>query len=195
MKDTHKHIVAFSVLNRITAEIYNSNPCNISMTPIDLSNEEILSFLKNLELNKVRYLLVGGLAMAFHGFVRATNDLDLWIEHTPSNIESFKKSLSLSGVAGILQVRDLTLTPGFGQINIGDTGFTIDPMKHLKAFSEYDFDGCYTRAKISRFQGVALYVIDAQDMLEEKLANNRPKDQADIEHLKALNLKGREDAF
>lgn len=37
-------------------------------------------FLELLSAHNVRYLLVGGYAVAFHGYVRATGDIDIWVK-------------------------------------------------------------------------------------------------------------------
>ncbi|NOS92791.1 MAG: hypothetical protein HOP30_12775, partial [Cyclobacteriaceae bacterium] len=60
------------------------------------------------------------------------------------------------------------------------------PMKSLKTLSEFDFDQAYLRAKTGNFEGLTFKVIHAQDLLREKEATNRPKDQGDIEHLRNL---------
>ena len=81
------------------------------------------------------YLLIGGwFAIAFHGYVRATHDLDLWIKDEQSNPEKFKSVLKKHGVKGLEQVRKLEFIPGFTQFSIGDSGFVIDPMTKLKSF-------------------------------------------------------------
>lgn len=45
-------------------------------------------FLSSLNKNSVRYLLVGGWAVSIHGYVRFTNDLDVWIEATETNAKA-----------------------------------------------------------------------------------------------------------
>ena len=42
-------------------------------------------FLKLLNENEVRYLLIGGYAVGYHGYPRATNDMDVWIAVHPEN--------------------------------------------------------------------------------------------------------------
>jgi predicted nucleotidyltransferase len=176
----------FSRVNRLSAIFYNANPKLKPMSPIDLNDEEILSFLRALEARKVRYMLVGGFAVAFHGFIRATMDLDLWIEDEPGNIERFKQVLTASGVVGLDSVRSFDLVPGFTQFAIGKSGFLIDPMKTLRSFSSFDFSPCYERAIQGEFNGVTFKVISREDLLKEKIATNRSKDISDIEFLKSM---------
>ncbi len=42
-------------------------------------------FLKLLNGNDVRYLLIGGYAVGYHGYVRATADMDIWVPRDESN--------------------------------------------------------------------------------------------------------------
>ncbi len=46
-------------------------------------NKDFNEFIKLLNENKVKYLVVGGYAVAFHGHPRYTKDLDIWIERRP----------------------------------------------------------------------------------------------------------------
>jgi predicted nucleotidyltransferase len=176
----------FSKVNKTAVTFYNSNPKSTKMAAIDLNNEEVARFLKSLEQYQVKYLLVGGFAVAFHGYIRATEDLDLWIKDDVENIGKFKDVLKSQGVKGLDDIRSFDLIPGFTQFNLGTAGFTIDPMKSLKAFSAYDFDKCFDRAQEGEYNAIKFKVISAPDLLQEKLATNRPKDQGDIERLKNI---------
>jgi hypothetical protein len=126
--------------------------------------------------------LVGGFAVAFHGLVRATHDLDLWIDDEEKNLLKFKDVLILCGVESLKNVRSFDLVAGFTQFS----GFVIDPMKSMKAFKSADFRKCYEAAETGEYKGVGFKVISRQDLLKEKEANNRAKDQGDIEYLRSL---------
>ncbi len=160
------------------------------MTAIDFRDQDIYSFFEKLESAGVKYLLVGGFAMAFHGYIRATHDLDLWIKDEAGNLERLKLVFQQSGVAGMDKVKSLQLVAGFTEFKVGDSGFVVDPMTNLKFFTAYDFDQCFDRAKPGEFKGIKFKVIHALDLLKEKQATNRSKDQTDIEHLKNLKNKG-----
>ncbi|HEY9007070.1 MAG TPA: hypothetical protein VIM75_13110 [Ohtaekwangia sp.] len=182
-----KRMDMFSKVNRLAASFHNANVKLKKMTPIDLGDEEVVAFLRSLQEYDVKYLLIGGFAVAFHGYVRATHDLDLWIRDDASNIENLRKVLTKHGVAGLDEIRSFELIPGFTQFSVGDSGFIVEPLKSLKAFSAYDFDACYDRADIGSFQNITFRVIHPKDLLKEKQTTNRPKDQGDIEHLKNLS--------
>ncbi|HET9905094.1 MAG TPA: hypothetical protein VFQ23_00590 [Anaerolineales bacterium] len=54
-------------------------------------------FLKLLKEHDVRYLLIGGYAVGYHGYVRATEDMDIWVAVHPDNAEKLVKTLKAFG--------------------------------------------------------------------------------------------------
>jgi hypothetical protein len=184
--EIQKRIELFSQVNNVAIAFQNSNKKNKKMSAIDFRDPEILSFFKSLKDHNVQYILVGGFAMAFYGHVRATHDLDIWLKNSPENVEKFINVLEQNGVKGLRELRSVEIISGFTQFQIGNSGFVVEPFKSLKTLSEYDFDAAYERAEGGVFGEVTFKVIHANDLLKEKEATNRPKDQGDIEHLKSL---------
>ena len=58
-----------------------------------MSREELLRVLDAFETAGLEYVLIGATAMAFHGVVRATEDIDLFVRATPENIERLRTAL------------------------------------------------------------------------------------------------------
>jgi hypothetical protein len=56
---------------------------NVSMP--DYFNDDFRDFLKALNNNNVEYILVGGMAVILHGYVRTTGDMDVWVKRTKEN--------------------------------------------------------------------------------------------------------------
>src|SRR5690606_27836561 len=83
-------------VNQAAWTVYNSNP--LHPKKIDMTPSAITRLFRSLQQNNVKYLLIGGFAMAFHGHVRATLGIDLWIRNDPDNMKSLKKSLVELGV-------------------------------------------------------------------------------------------------
>ena len=54
-------------------------------------------FLKLLGDHKVEYLLIGGYAVGYHGYPRATVDMDIWIARHPSNFSLLFQFLGVFG--------------------------------------------------------------------------------------------------
>jgi predicted nucleotidyltransferase len=188
-----ERIELFSKVNELAVSFNNANPSSAKMVTIDFRDDDIFKFFRSLQDKEVKYLLVGGFAMAFHGYVRATHDLDLWIKDEVENLEKLKKVFSENEVQGLEKVKSLQLVAGFTELKVGTSGFVVDPMTNLKAFNSFDFDACYQRAKEGEFKGIHFKVIHAMDLLKEKEATNRPKDQADIEHLRKFREEGNAD--
>src|SRR5260221_14553600 len=118
IKEYEERIELFSKVNEVAVLFNNANPTNRNMSAIDFRDEDILKFFHDLGGKKVKYLLVGGFAMAFHGYVSAIHDLDLWIQDDPENIERLKEVLSEIGVRGIEKSSELQLVAGFTQFNV-----------------------------------------------------------------------------
>jgi hypothetical protein len=59
--------------------------------------QDFKEFLKSLQLNGVEYLLIGGYAVNLHGYVRTTNDLDIWINVHPENAARMDRALRQFG--------------------------------------------------------------------------------------------------
>ena len=59
--------------------------------------QDFKEFLKLLNEHEVRYLIIGGYTVAYYGYPRATNDLDIWIENEPQNAEKLIQVLKRFG--------------------------------------------------------------------------------------------------
>jgi len=82
-------------------------------------NQDFKEFIKSLNDNKVRYLIVGGYAVALHGYPRYTNDLDIWIELYPENAVKMIKALDQFGFGSLgLQVEDFLETDQSIQLRV-----------------------------------------------------------------------------
>ena len=154
---------------------------------MNLRNKEVKQFLKTLDSNNVKYMLVGGIATIYHGHTRSTTDLDLWIKDSPENKKKLVSSLKDMNVPGAELYLNVDLIPGWSSIKIGEEGFEADLMGYMKAFKENDFDTVYERSIRAELDDVAFRVINLNDLIVEKKANARPKDLADIKGLTSKN--------
>lgn len=70
------------------------------MDKIEL-HPDFKDFLRLLNSHNVRYLLVGGYAVGYHGYPRATGDMDIWIEISESNSKKVReKALTIQNNKG-----------------------------------------------------------------------------------------------
>lgn len=123
----------------------------------------------------VEYLIVGAYALAAHGNVRATGDIDIWIRPTPENAQRVWQAL------GAFRAPRRDLKPeDFCDPNvvyqIGVAPFRIDI---LTAIDGVSFDDAWVNRKESDLKGIKTAVIGRKELLINKKASGRPKDLAD----------------
>lgn len=140
-------------------------------------------FLKLLRDHRVEYLLVGGYAVAFHGYTRTTNDIDVWVPMKPENADRVVEALKEFGFDKAELTPGLFLAPrqivrmGFAPLRIEVTT-TIDGV---------EFDDCYPRRIESELEGVPVSVINLSDLKANKQASGRQKDLIDVDELTKIN--------
>jgi len=141
--------------------------------------KDFKEFIALLNKNKVKYLVVGGYALAFHGFPRYTKDIDIWVWTDLHNAENMIKSLHEFGFSSLdLNKADFS-KPGY-VIQLGNPPNRIDI---LTSVTGLDFQTCYQTKQTLDLQGSEVYFIDLQSFKENKRALGRHQDLADLEHL------------
>jgi len=148
-------------------------------------NEDFVDILKCLLDADVDFLLVGAHALAHHGIVRATGDLDLWVRCRPSNARRAFEALSAFGAplsSGGLSVEDLA-KPG----TVYQMGLPPRRIDVLTEISGVDFDEAWPLRGELNLAGLRIPVLDRESLLANKRAAARPKDLADVEALEALD--------
>lgn len=186
-----RHIDTLLTINEVAWVLFNANPENIPKKK-NMNPKEITFLLENLYKNNVEYILIGGFAMAFHGFPRATGDIDLWIRNTSENMSNLRAALIKTGFPEARALKTTTqLVGGMTIFNLVESDFKVDLLHNLKFFKETDFEACYKRAIKSDYHGIEIRIIDAQDLLKEKQSLDRGKktDLIDIDHLKGILKK------
>lgn len=135
--------------------------------------------LKSLNVHKVKYLLVGGYAVGYHGYVRATGDIDLWIESTAKNASSVCSALNDFGFAVGAQEEELLVQKN----QILQMG--VEPMRAeiLTTIDGVEFAACWETRISAEIDEIIVPVIDLQSLKENKKASGRLKDLADLEEL------------
>ena len=138
-------------------------------------------FLSLLNAHGVEYLLIGGYAVGYHGYPRATVDLDVWIARTPDNAQRTVAALHEFGFT------DPVLTPGLflEQDRIVRMGVPPFRIEIATTISGVEFDDCYRSRIDAVIDGVAVPVIDLASLRRNKQAAGRNKDLDDLEHLPA----------
>ncbi len=129
--------------------------------------------------NEVRFLVVGGYAVAFHGHPRYTKNLDIWIERSSENAQKVLKTLHDFGFESVQLTVDDFLEPD-QVIQLGYPPLRIDILTTL---SDVEFNDCYPNRQILDIDGITMPVIGIEDLLVTKRAAGRHQDLADVENL------------
>jgi hypothetical protein len=143
-----------------------------------LSND-FKEFIELLNGHNVRYLVVGGYAVAFHGYPRYTKDLDVWIELSAENADNVIKALEEFGF-GSLGLKSEDFLESEQIIQLGYPPNRIDILTTLK---EIKFEDCYKARVEVDIQGLKINFIDLENLKHNKRATGRPQDLADAENL------------
>ena len=148
-------------------------------------DEELLRFLKVLNENKVRYIMVGGFATRFHGFNRSTDDLDMWLDDTIENRKTLRTSFSELGYGDFSSLEMMQFVPGWTNFYIGG-GIELDIMTSMKGLENISFSECLSLASIADLEGVEVPFLHINHLIENKKIVNRPKDQVDVIELEKI---------
>lgn len=132
-----------------------------------------------LNTHHVEYLLIGGYAVSYHGYPRATNDLDVWIAVHPDNAERLVQALQSFGFTTPELSAELFLQDN-KIIRMGHPPIRIEI---LTAISGVGFAECYARRLKAIVDGVPVNLIHLEDLKQNKRASGRFKDLNDLENL------------
>ena len=144
----------------------------MTLLPPDFSE-----FLRLLNSHNVRYLLVGGYAVGYYGYPRATADMDIWVEICPENVEKVIAALADFGFNGVepeLFAKDKQV------LRMGVPPLRIEL---LTGVSGVEFASCYAARLVANLGEVEVSLISLEDLKINKAASGRYKDLNDLEHL------------
>jgi len=142
-------------------------------------NQDFKEFIQSLNNNGVRYLVIGGYAVAFHGHPHYTKDIDIWISMDAENAAKIVKALEQFGFASLgLQAADFTAPDQIVQL-----GYPPNRIDLITTTPGVDFDTCYAARVPTEIDGVQVTFIDLENLKRNKKAVGRHQDLADIENL------------
>ena len=134
-------------------------------------------FLQLLNSHEVRYMLVGGYAVGFYGYPRATADMDIWVATDAKNVESVLAALTEFGFA---EVAPEVFAKEKQVLRMGVPPLRIEL---LTGVSGVEFENCYSQRAVVNLGGVEVSLIGLEDLKVNKAASGRHKDLNDLEHL------------
>jgi hypothetical protein len=130
-------------------------------------------------VHNVKYLLIGGYAVGYHGYPRATVDMDIWVAIHPQNAQKIVAVLEEFGFnlpelnADLFLERDKIIRLG------------VPPMRLeiLTTISGVEFEASYQNRIEDELDGVKISLISLDDLKRNKLSSGRHKDLNDLENL------------
>ena len=136
-------------------------------------------FLKLLNENEVEYLLIGGYAVAYHGYPRSTYDMDVWVGISRANADRMVKVMEAFGFAA----EDVSPSLFLSEKCLVRMGVPPVRLEILTSVSGVDFDACYGGRVVDVIDGIEVSLINLRDLRENKAASGRHKDLDDLQHL------------
>ncbi|MGH7826321.1 MAG: hypothetical protein ACREQ7_14245 [Candidatus Binatia bacterium] len=144
-------------------------------------SQDFRDLLAEFNAHNVEFLIVGAHALAAHGHVRATEDLDVWVRPDPENA---KRVLAALGAFGAplqdLTEKDLS-TPGV-VFQIGVAPLRIDV---LTVIDGVEFKEAWPNRLTSKFADQSIGVLSREHLIRNKKASGRTQDLADVEKLES----------
>ena len=141
--------------------------------------DDLREFLKLLNSARVEYLLIGGYAVAYYGYLRATSDLDIWVGASEQNAQKLIQALKDFGFDSPRLVPDLFLRQE-SIVRFGEPPMRIEI---LTSISGVKFATCFARRSRVQFDGLQINLIRLADLKKNKAASGRPKDLDDLQKL------------
>jgi predicted nucleotidyltransferase len=136
-------------------------------------------FLRLLHAHHVEYLLIGGYAVNYYGYPRATADMDIWIAVHPANADRVVATLREFG----FDLPDLSAELFLRSWQIIRLGVPPVRIEISTTISGVEFAACYARRAEDTLDGVLVSLISLEDLKRNKKAAGRHQDLADLEHL------------
>ncbi len=142
-------------------------------------NRDFRDLIAAFNEHGVEYIVVGAHALAAHGRVRATKDLDVWVRPSAENASRVIQGLQTFGAPlQDLKIDDLS-RPGI-IFQIGIEPLRIDV---LTAIDGLEFGEAWSSRLVTQFDDQPTAVLSRQHLIQNKRASGRTQDLADVEWL------------
>ena len=144
-------------------------------------NQDFKELLLAFNAQNVEYLIVGAHALAAHGIIRATKDLDLWVRPEKSNAEKVLQALTEFGAP----LKDLIADDLSKKETIFQIGLPPLRIDVLTDIDGVEFEEAWPDRVEASFGDVRAFVISRRHLLTNKKASARLQDLADVQQLEA----------
>jgi hypothetical protein len=142
--------------------------------------EDWRAFIESLNSSEVEYLIVGAVALAYHGLPRYTGDLDILVRNSRQNAQRLETVLKEFGFAS-LGLTAADFVNSYQVIQLGVVPTRIDLLTSLTGVS---FDEAWQDRVDAELGGVRASIIGREALIKNKRSTGRPQDLADLDALK-----------
>jgi hypothetical protein len=142
---------------------------------------DFVELFRCLNARKAEYLVVGGYAVAFHGYPRFTGDLDLFVNPDPGNASRVLAALDDFGFSGLGLTREDFTTPE----QLVSLGYPPERVDIVSAIDGVSWRDAWAARFPGSFGGVDVFFIGRSELVRNKRASGRPQDRLDADILDA----------
>lgn len=134
--------------------------------------------------HEVEFLIVGGYAVAFHGYDRTTGDMDFWVRPTNENKNKLLDALAAYG----FQSEDLSKLSrqNFEERLVFSFGTEPEKVDFLTRVNLVKFDEAHDNKIIVNIEGMPIPIINVEELVLTKINTGRVRDQADLDELQKI---------
>jgi hypothetical protein len=143
-------------------------------------SKDLREFIECLNSSKAEYLIVGALAVSWHGFPRYSADVDLLVRAEPSNAGRVLQAIRQFGFGSLdISIEDLAM-PG----KVIQLGFEPNRIDIITSITGVSFDEAWQTRVGGEIDGLPIQLIGRAALIRNKEAAGRPKDRIDVEELR-----------
>ena len=157
---------------------------------------DYLGIFKELNRRKIKYIVVGGMAVNFHGIPRMTYDIDLVLYLDNSNLKKFlllmkkwefkpKVPVDIMDFANKNNREDWIREKNMKAFNLVNTKWAISEID-IVINTPIDYKKAEKNLRYRVIQGISIPVISIADLIKMKQKSNRIQDKEDIKNLKKI---------
>ena len=140
-------------------------------------SQDFREFIELLNKHEVCYLMVGGYALSYHSRPKFTQAIDFWIDKNKENAKKVLRVLEDFGFGGLgISIADLTTSGKI--IQLGVEPLRIDLLTSVDGLQ---FENAYKEKVQGHYYDVPVDIISLDDLIRNKKASSRKKDQQDLE--------------
>ncbi len=141
--------------------------------------KDFREFIELLNSNRVEYLIVGAFALAYHGWPRYTQDLDVLVRPTAENAARIERALRHFGFGSL----GLTAEDFMQRYRAVQLGFEPNRIDLLTTLTGVSFEEAWEQRVSAVLDGIPVWFISREHFIRNKRASGRPQDLADVARL------------